>query len=110
MAAGAILGGKCFPSQSAALDAYYGAMAPTSQPGTSTYFNAFVKDAGVWKLNQYNVSAGGSWALLSTSAAPVPTFPDCDPAQSFLDGATLGWGVALCIVCAWCFRVLRMGL
>lgn len=97
---GAIFGENCYPSNAEALDAYYSQVAPAQTPGTTSYVNEFVKVSGVWQVKQYSVSSTGVWTTRSTTAAPVVTFPACDPSGSFMDGITVGWGVAAAMVLA----------
>lgn len=108
-ATGAILGGKCYPSQSDALDTYYSGIAPAQTAGSTSYFNQFLKDSGVWKINQYSLASNGTWTLRSTTNAPVPVFPSCDPAQDFTDGVALGWLIATAMVAAAAVILLKRG-
>lgn len=97
---GAVLDNKCFSSQAEALDVFYTRAAPAQTPGSTSYVNEFVKSGTVWQMKQYSVSSTGVWTTLSTTAAPVITFPSCDPSASFMDGLTIGWGVAAAMVAA----------
>lgn len=104
---GAIYGEKCYDSQALALDSYYSKVAPAMTSGTTSYVNEFVKEAGVWKIKQYSVSSTGVWTTRSTTAAPVITFPSCDPTASFMDGITIGWGIAAAMVAASALVVMK---
>jgi hypothetical protein len=95
---GGILGGRCYPSQVDTLDAYYSAMSAAQTPGSTSYVNEFVKESGVWKIKGYSVDTSGVWTLRYATNAPVPVFTACDPAQSFTDGVTVGWGIATALV------------
>lgn len=98
---GAIYGQKCYPSNAEALDAYYSQIAPAQTAGTTTYILEYVKSVGgVWQQKSYSVSSTGVWTTRSTTNAPVITFPVCDPSQSFMDGITIGWGIAAAMVMA----------
>ena len=97
---GAIYGQKCYPSNGEALDAYYSQVAPAQTAGTTTYVLEYVKNAGVWQQKSYSISSTGVWTTRSTTNAPVITFPVCDPSQSFMDGITIGWGIAAAMVMA----------
>jgi len=108
-ATGAIYGVKCYPSQSDALDAYYSQVAPAQAPGTTSYVSEFVKVSGVWNIRQYSVSSTGVWTTRSTTAAPVVTFPTCDPSEAFMDGVSIGWGVAIAMVAAAAIINLKRG-
>lgn len=107
---GALVGGRCFASQDAAADAFYSSAAPAQTPGATTYLSEFVKVSGAWKLRRYQVDSSGAVAVLSDATLPATSFPVCDPAESFKDGMTVGWGVVAAMVLAWCVVVVRRGL
>lgn len=107
---GAIHGQKCYPSQGEALDAYYSQLAPAQTPGATSYVLEYVKSAGgVWQLKSYSVSSTGVWTTRSTTNAPVVTFPACDPSQSFVDGVTVGWGIATAMILVSAMVLLKRG-
>lgn len=110
MADGALVGSVCYLSQDAAADAYYSAVAPSQTPGGTTYLSEFVKVSGVWKLRRYQVSSAGDVSMLTDAVAPAITFPTCDPAGSFKDGMTVGWGVVAAMIAAWAVVTVRRGL
>lgn len=104
---GAYFSGTCYASQGAALDAYYGE-SPLALSGNGTALR-FEKQAGMWQVIGYHVEANGSLTYQSTTAAPVQTFPDCDPSESFFDGVTIGWGIATAMVLAAAVARMRQG-
>lgn len=106
---GAILGARCYPSQSDALDVLYSQMAPAQTAGLTSYVTQFVKSGTVWYQSAYSIDASGVWALRYSTVAPVPTFPACDPSEKFLDGVALGWGVATAMILVACVMLLRRG-
>jgi hypothetical protein len=110
MADGALVGSVCYLSQDAAADAYYSAVAPSQTPGGTSYLSEFVKVSGVWKVRRYQISSAGDVAMLSDATAPSIQFPVCDPAGSFKDGMTVGWGVVAAMIAAWGVVSLRRGL
>lgn len=107
MPAGAILEDQCFASQGAALDAYYSGMAPVFSAGTTSYLSVFEKDAGVWREKSWSIDSAGVHTLRYNVAAQVPTFPECDPAEKFLDGVVIGWGIAAAMVAAACYKMME---
>jgi len=107
---GALVGATCYVSQDAAQDAYYSAAAPSQTPGGTSYLSEFVKVAGVWKVRRYQISSAGDVSMLSDAAAPAIVFPPCDPAGTFKDGMTVGWGVVAAMIAAWGVVSLRRGL
>lgn len=106
---GAIYGEHCYPSSSEAVDAYYSNLAPAQTPGATSYVLEYVKTGAVWNLESYSVSSTGVWTTRSTTAAPVPTFPACDPAANFLDGVTIGWGVAAAMIMVSALMFIKKG-
>lgn len=106
-ATGALVGVQCYPSQAAALDAYFSTLAPVQTPGSVTYVNEFVRVSGVWMFRQSSVDGTGAWTVRSLTTAPVVTFPACDPTESFFDGAAIGWGIAAAMVVAFSFKMME---
>lgn len=106
---GAIHGNHCFQSQSEAVDSYYSMVAPSQTPGSPSYVMQFSKAGAVWYQNSFSVSSGGAWTTLSSSIAPVPTFPACDPSENFLDGVTIGWGIASAMILVSALMLARRG-
>lgn len=98
MATGALLGGRCFASQGEALDAFYSGSNPAFTSGATSYLSEYVKVSGVWKIQRYSISSTGTVTTLTASNAPVITFPACDTATYFLDGMTIGWGIATAMI------------
>ncbi|MFS8934743.1 hypothetical protein [Cupriavidus taiwanensis] len=107
---GALVGGRCFVSQDAAADAYFGAVAPSLVPGGTSYLSEFVKVSGAWKVRRYQATGGGDFALVAESPVPSASFATCDPLESFKDGQMMGWAVVAAMAAAWCIVVLRRGL
>lgn len=106
---GAIVQGRCFNSQTEAADAYFLAVSPQLTPGDTSYLQYFEKVAGTWMLIRKTVDGNGAVLTLSSSTAPVPVFPDCDPLEGFTDGQTLGWLMAGVMVLCWgLLRVRRL--
>jgi hypothetical protein len=98
--AGYYFNGICHASHQEATWSYYDATAPSvyAQPGVNL-MHEFAKVNGVVKSQWYQLS-GGSWVLDSSADVPVKDFPYCDPAESFVDGMIVGWGVASVFVAA----------
>lgn len=106
---GAIYGQKCFNTPDLAVDAYYSNVAPAQTPGATTYVIEFVKTGAVWYQKSYSVSSTGVWTTRSTTAAPVPTFPACDPSEKFLDGVTIGWGIGSAMIAVAALMFIKRG-
>lgn len=92
---GALVGTKCFDTAADAADAYFSQTPPVILTGG--YFWQFVKTASGWQLNYYKASANGQTLTTSTKVI-MPAFPNCDPAQSFNDGALIGSSLGAAIV------------
>lgn len=107
---GAVLGNQCFPSQGAAVDAYYSGAAPVITAGSTSYAIEFVKSGAVWQQKSYSIGTTGTWTLRSTTNAPVPTFPACDPSEKFLDGVQIGSLLSIALVAVAGITLLRRGV
>lgn len=110
MAAGFEFQGRCHASAADAVDAYYTAAVPQIVSGTVSYATTFTKVGAVWKAQGYSIDAAGLWTLRYETLAPEPAFPDCDTAESFQDGMTVGWGIAAAMLVAWSFNYFRRSL
>ena len=108
-ATGAVLEGRCLASQGDAIDAYYSKSAPVLSAGDPAYMSQFVKESGGWLQKTYSINSSVK-TLISTVAAPVPAFDACDPAESFFDGITVGWGIATALILASCITFIKKGL
>ena len=97
---GAVFEGRCYPSPDAAVDAYYSGAAPALSSGTTSYLTEFVKQSGDWHAKSWSIDSTGTHTLRYDVLAQVPTFQACDPAESFADGVTIGWGIGAAMVCA----------
>lgn len=98
MAAGHIVAGQCV-DVAVSLDAYYGTAHPAQTAGSPAYISTFSKTAAGWNQDTYQ-----NGTLISSVAAPVPTFSNCDTTANFFDGMTLGWGVAAVMVAVYVIR------
>ena len=104
---GAAFEGRCFTTPGEAVDGYYSGAAPALTSGTTSYLTEWVKESGVWRAKSWSVNGSGVATLRYNVAAPVPTFQACDPAQNFLDGATVGWGIAAAMVMAASIKLMQ---
>jgi hypothetical protein len=104
---GAQFQSKCFSTNAVAVDAYYSAALPSYTAGATSYLSEFVNVGGVWKIDRKSISSTGVITNLTQSNAPIPTFPSCDEAAPFVDGVTVGWGIATVIVAAWAAAQVR---
>lgn len=107
-------GGRCHVSLASAKDAFFAPVppdvvyVPPSSPSVlaKTYTTFFEFKVGDWYLTQ-TVTSGGAPTVVYSTLASVPGFPSCDPAEAFLDGQLLGWGVVLLMVVAWGYKEIR---
>ena len=106
---GALYAGRCFIQSSDAVDAFYSSAPPSLVSGSVSYLTEFSNVSGVWQIVRYSMDGSGVVNALSQSVAPVPSFPDCNPAQEFTDGHLMGWGVAAAMVAAWAITNLKRG-
>ena len=90
----------CYSSAAGAEDAYFTAQPIGNTAGSTSYMNIFQEVGGVWKLTGYSINSSGVWTQRFSTNASVPQLPACDPAQSFLDGMEIGWGVVAAMAAA----------
>lgn len=102
---GAAFNRICYASNEDAADAFFLSAVPAVTSGPTAYVSWFHKSGSQWLFSTQ--AFPGS---LTSSAAVVPVFPSCDPAEAFLDGHLVGWGVATAIIAAWLIKNLRRGL
>lgn len=102
--AGAYFGGRCYSSQSEASDAYFGGLPLAISNGASFRFE---KQGITWVVQRYTLESNGAWTYSGQSLAPVTLFPSCDPAEPFLDGVAIGWGIAAAMVMAAIYKNMR---
>jgi hypothetical protein len=106
---GAVYGDRCFSTPAEAVDAYYSVAAPALTSGSTSFLTQWVKDSGVWWAKSWSLDSSGVATLRYNIPAPVPTFQACDPAQTFLDGVEVGWGIAAAVIMAACVMLMRRG-
>lgn len=104
MATGGFWNGVCHSSQSAALDAYYSQQPLVISNGAAFRFE---KQGITWIMQRYSLESNGSMLYSGQSVAPTTIFPTCDPAEPFLDGMTIGWGIGAAMVFAACVAWLK---
>jgi len=109
MAAGFLFKGVCYPSLATATSAHWSETPSAILPGTTSYITDTVWSGTAWVVKRYTLSSTGTLTLNSTTTAPTLTFETCNTQENFLDGLTLGWGVALAMVCAFAIRIQQRG-
>lgn len=98
MATGSLAGGVCYENVSLATDSYFAGLSPVSYYTSAgdLITTSYVQVSGVWNAQQTDLSAAGAFSIIYTVAAPVPSFAPCyAPSESFADGVTIGWALAL---------------
>lgn len=108
--AGAEFQGRCYVSAADAADAYFSSHVPNVVSGPTSYVLRFEFDAGVWKSVGYSIDSQGTWTQHYAISAPLPAFPECNPAEGFNDGMVIGWGIASAMIAVWAITHLRKGL
>jgi hypothetical protein len=108
-ATGAFYGEHCYASQSEAVDAHYSQSAPAQTPGATSYLQEFVNVSGAWVIRQFEITSAGAMSLRYETMAPIPVFPACDSAEKFLDGVTVGWGIASAMICVSALMLMKRG-
>lgn len=110
MATGYLFNRYCYPTSAQAADAYFSGSGPFHVPGATSYQSWYSKSAGNWILQRITISSTGSSTTLNSVAMVTPTFASCDTSAVFLDGMTLGWGVAAAMVAAFAVKFLSRAL
>ena len=100
--------GKCWPDQATATAAHWSnGSGLFITPGTTSYMSNIVNEGGVWSIIRYSIASNGGSTKLGYTALPPQTFPYCDTTEQFFDGMAIGWGIALTMVLAWGFKMIR---
>ena len=98
---------KCYPTQEAAVDAFYGTRAPTFSTGELSFQSWHEKIAGQWVMKRQMIDRHGEVVTLPTVQATIPTFLPCDELEAFNDGVTVGWMLAGAILLGWGLLLLQ---
>ena len=115
---GYIVGTSCVITLEAAHNLYYGSIPHAfSHDATYTYETQYVQSATVgrssasgWSRQTVQYPNGGGAAVATVYVdLGSQTFPECDPAESFLDGVTVGWGLGAALIMAACFKLMSRG-
>lgn len=104
---GSLFDGKCYTTASQAADAFFLSKEPSYTAGATSYLSYFEKPADTWLIVRKSIASNGTITNLTSSTAPVPTFPACDPLETFVDGQTVGWMIAGVLVLVWGLNLIR---
>lgn len=104
---GALFKQNCYASNSEALDAFYSGFSVVHTAGRTSYREWYEKPSGTWLLKRQSIASDGTVTDLSSSVAPVLSFPTCNVGEEFLDGMTVGWGIALAMLLAWSWKLME---
>lgn len=107
---GYIVNEQCLPDAATAQDAFFSAMPPTVTAGSTSYEVRYTKSGAVWYQQGYAISNKGVYTLSYSVPATAPAFAACDPAAHYLDGITIGWGIAAAMVAAKAVNLMRKGI
>lgn len=110
MAAGFLHNGYCFTTLAEATAKHWAENPAFITAGSTSYMADVVFNGTVWQLKKYTLSSTGVLTNNSTTTLPALTFPACNTEQMFMDGMTVGWGIAAAIIAAWVIKNLRRGL
>lgn len=109
MAAGYLFNGQCFASHAGASSAYHSVIPVGLTPGATSYILQKDWDGSAWVVKHFSLSSG-VLTLHTTTVLPSVDFPVCDTAEHFMDGLTLGWGVAGAVLLSALVMAMRRGL
>ena len=107
---GAQFSNRCYSTNAEAVDAFFLSQGPSYTAGGTSYQSWFEKVSGIWQIKRQSIASNGTITTLTSSNATQPTFPACSEAQPFLDGMTIGWGVAAAMCAAFSIRFLQRAL
>lgn len=111
MATGYKFADRCYSSIVDATSAKWSAAKQTdATPGTTSYLTNIEWSGTAWVLNRYTLSSTGTLTLNTTTALPAQSFETCDTSAQFLDGLTVGWGVAAAMIVAAVIMAARRGM
>jgi hypothetical protein len=76
-----------------------------------TFVQYYQLVAGQWQLqtDRYVYPGSGLPTSIATVSVSAPSMPSCDPAESFTDGAVLGWGIASALVAVAALKLIQRG-
>ena len=107
MAAGHLYDKVCYATPEAATQAmYFSPSFSTITPGATTYYQIPVMIGNQVNLQGWTISSSGVQTAKWTKAPPVTLFPTCDTSSEFMDGMTLGWGVAIAMIAAYAIKFI----
>lgn len=110
---GYLAGNRCYETFAAWQDAVYSQIPPVHTPGATSYEINWQYQAGVgWASCRSQISSTGvrSANACTSVAVGVPAVQTCSVATYFLDGASIGFGVAAVLVSVWAWVRLRREL
>lgn len=99
----------CYTTTAQAADAFFAAQTPFYQSanGDLTQFKHIPVD-GLWKLHKSTTDTLGNTTTQYLVDAQYPTFRSCelqnDATANFMDGMTMGWGVAAAMIAVYVIR------
>lgn len=96
----------CFATSQEAADAHYSGTGPSYTAGDTSYLSYYENVAGTWQITRKAIASDGTVTSLTSTAAPLPTFPECDQSQYFMDGMQIGWGIALAMIAVYSIKQL----
>lgn len=99
----------CYASQDDAENAFFRDVGPVASSAASVSgFVDYAKQSDGWHWKHYTVS-GSTMTLASDVVVDWLYFPPCDPAGTFIDGMTVGWGIAAALVFVACIKMMQRG-
>lgn len=105
---GSLYNNHCYENSQDATNAFFTASAPTIGPGNPAYLYNVFQWAGdsEWYVRKQNLTTG---TYVDYWASP-PSFPACDPSETFVDGVIVGWGVVGALVIGWAAHLMKREL
>lgn len=103
-----LVGNVCYPTVSSATDAFFSSL-PVSiiTSSASTFRLLHLKVGSQWKQNKVVYNSTGLETQIYTVDITAPTFPPCDPTQSYFDGMQIGWGIVAAMIAVYAVILIR---
>ena len=97
---GALFNGTCYNSLNEATHAYWTSVPASITAGANSFLIhvRYEPTTEKWMTYHYGKANPGLWTYQGNGQLPTLSLPECDPAESFLDGVTVGWGVGSVLI------------
>lgn len=110
MATGYLFKDICYPTLAGATSAHWSDTPAAITAGSTSYLVDVSFNGSQWVAKRYTISSSGTLTLNTTTNLPAVAFETCDTQEKFMDGMTIGWGIAVAMVVAVALMQMKRGL